>query len=247
MLALAFIAAIFVVRNELARKGMDGDIAFDLAIYSLVGGLVGARFAYVAGHFEEYVKFPLRMLALWQGGLVFYGGLVGGAAAILLVARRKKLNLAKTADAMAPALALGSAIGRLGCFARGCCYGIPTSLPWGVTFTDLHAAAPLGIAIHPTQLYEFGYNVVIFGILWASRKKVKDDGMAFWLFLGLYGVFRFLVEFLRAKPVVAFGMGGSQLFSLAIVGVSAAVIWLNYARKFPKGKALEGERFDAGA
>lgn len=247
MLALAFVAGIFVVRKELARKGIEQDLAFDLGIYALMGGLAGARLTYVAGHFSEYVKNPLLILALWQGGLVFYGGLVSGAIAVLAFIRRKKLNLARTADAIAPALAIGSAIGRLGCFTRGCCYGIPTSLPWGVTYTDVHSAAPLGIAVHPTQLYEFGYNVVIFGALWAFRKRASDDGFTFWLFLGLYGVFRFLVEFLRVRPIIALGLGGSQIFSLAIVVVSIGVLGLSHARAISRNKTAETERFKAGA
>ncbi|MCL5292677.1 MAG: prolipoprotein diacylglyceryl transferase [Actinobacteria bacterium] len=229
LLAVAFLASILIARRELSRKGMEADLAYDLAIYAMIGGLAGGRVAYVLGHLEEFAGKPLSALAIWQGGLVFYGGLAGGTLAVLSLLWRRGLKTGKIADVIAPCLAVGSAIGRLGCFSNGCCYGASTKLPWAVTFTDPRSAAPLGIAMHPTQLYEFGYNIVIFAILWSLRKKVEADGLIFWLYIGLYGVFRLVVEFLRVRPILVLGLGGSQLFSLAMIAASILMIGFKYA------------------
>lgn len=226
MLALGFVAAFILARMELARKGMDKDIAYDLAIFALIGGIVGGRAVYVLGHLDEYAKQPLAVFATWEGGLVFYGGLVGGALAVLAFVWRKRLPVGKVADVMAPGLAVGSAFGRIGCFSNGCCYGLPTALPWGVTFSNPDSVAPLGIMIHPTQLYEFGYNILALALIWRLRKRIDKDGVVFWIFVGLYGLFRFTVEFFRIRQIVLMGLGGSQLFSLAMI--AAAIIAFGY-------------------
>ncbi|MHB0977163.1 MAG: prolipoprotein diacylglyceryl transferase [Candidatus Aquicultorales bacterium] len=234
LLAVGVVIGVSIAYRDLKRRNMDPGIAYDLAIYALIGGLFGARLTYVAGHLADFASRPLAVLAIWEGGLIFYGGLIGGAAAVLLYIRIRKLPLGQTADVMAMPLAVGSAVGRLGCFANGCCYGVPTEGVWGVVFTDprsaIASAAPdlLGHLLQPTQLIEAAYNFGILAILWAMRKRVDSDGLLFWIFIGLYGAFRFLVEFIRVKPVVILGLGGSQLFSLALVVAAAAVIGIRY-------------------
>jgi phosphatidylglycerol:prolipoprotein diacylglycerol transferase len=217
MVAIAFIVATFIVRHQAIRKSFKSEIAYDLAILALLGGLLGARIFYVLGRWSEFATNPLSILAIWQGGFVWYGGLIGGATAILLWLRRKKYKALVIADMIAPGLAIGVAIGRLGCLANGCCYGVKTSLPWGIVYTNpLAVARPLGEPLHPTQLYEFAYNLVIFSVIWVMGKRVKQEGFIFGLYLGMYGFFRFLVEFVRVNPKIVLGMSASQLFSLLL-------------------------------
>jgi phosphatidylglycerol:prolipoprotein diacylglycerol transferase len=239
MMAIAFIVATFIVRHEAIRRGFRPEIVYDLAIVALIGGLAGARIFYVLGHWSEFVTTPLSVLAIWQGGFVWYGGLIGGAALVLIWLRRKGLRTLLVADMLAPGLAIGTAIGRLGCFANGCCYGIRTTLPWGIVYTNpLAVARPLGEPLHPTQLYEFAYNLVIFSMIWTVRKRVKQEGFIFWLYLSSYGFFRFLVEFVRVNPKIALGMSASQLFSLLLLILAVTMLLTSH---FFKGVVREAE------
>lgn len=224
-LALAFLAGYFVLRRELLRRKMDIEAAEGFVIAAMVGGVLGARLLYVASHVGEFGSAPFSALAFWQAGLSFYGGLIGAAALVILVAYRWRVPIPKLADAVAPSLALGIAIGRLGCFSNGCCNGTPTGLPWAISFTNtLSAARPLGIPLHPAQLYESFASFALFAVLLWLRPRLMEDGLLFGSWLFGYGVYRFLVEFVRVNPDVVFGMSGSQLFSLAIILVSGLVL-----------------------
>ncbi|MBE0448342.1 MAG: prolipoprotein diacylglyceryl transferase [Actinobacteria bacterium] len=237
-MALAFLISVFIIRHEAKRKGFSPDFPYDLVISAMIGGIVGARLAYIAGHWQDFAGNPAQILAIKQGGLIFYGGLIGGALAVLGLTRMRKLQISKVADIVAPCLAIGSAIGRLGCFSNGCCYGKETTLPWGVSFTnEFSSARPLGVPLHPTQLYEFAYNIVILGILWWARPRVKSDGFLFWMYITLYGLFRFIVEFFRTNPVFYLGMSASQIFSIFMLATGLTVIF---------GYYLKPSRLEAG-
>ena len=239
-MALAFLISIFIIRHEAKRKGFNPDFAYDIVLFAMVGGIIGARFFYVVDHWHDFIGNPIQMFAIWQGGLVFYGGLIGGALAVLGLTRMRKLQIGKVADIVAPSLAIGSAVGRLGCFSNGCCYGKETALPWGVTFTNrLSSAQPLGVPLHPTQLYEFAYNIAILGILWWARSRVKSDGFLFWMYITLYGLFRFIVEFFRTNPVFYLGMSASQIFSALLFIAGLTVTFGYYLRpsRLEVGKA----------
>ncbi|MDP2211994.1 MAG: prolipoprotein diacylglyceryl transferase [Candidatus Aquicultor sp.] len=230
-IALAFLISLFIIMHESKRKGFNPDFAYDLVLFAMVGGIAGARLVYVIDHWHDFAASPTQIFAIWQGGLVFYGGLIGGALAVLGLVKMKKMSIGKVADIVAPCLAIGSAVGRLGCFSNGCCYGQATNVPWAITFNNpLSAAQPLGVPLHPTQLYEAGYNILILGVLWFSRKKVKSDGLLFWLYIALYGLFRFIVEFFRANPDVIFGLSASQLFSVFMLVAGLTVIFAYYPR-----------------
>lgn len=241
-IALAFLLGILLVRRGAKQKDINPEFAYDIVLAAMLGGLIGARTIYVIKNWSEFAQNPLTVLATWQGGLVFYGGLVGGAIAVLLVTVRvRRLPAGKVADIVAPALALGSAIGRLGCFANGCCYGQETHVPWAVTFSDgASAASPLGTPLHPTQLYEFSYNILIFAVLLWAEKRFKSDGLLFWLFVTLYGLFRFIVEFFRANPIAFAGMSASQIFSILMFITGLTVIVFHYsAQKRSKVECAE--------
>jgi len=230
-MALAFLLSLVIIIYESKRKGFNPDLAYDIVLFAMIGGIVGARAVYIAGHWHEFAANPAQVFAIWQGGLIYYGGLIGGTLAVLGLIAMRKMPVGKVADIVAPCLAIGSAIGRLGCFANGCCYGEATSVPWAVTFTDrLSSARPLGTPLHPTQLYEFSYNLLILGVLWWARKKIKSDGLLFWMYVTLYGLFRFIVEFFRANPDIYLGMSASQLFSVFLLATGLTVIYGYYLR-----------------
>lgn len=230
-MALAFLAGLLLIHHEAKRKGFNPEIAYDVVLFAMLGGIIGARLIYVAYYWRDFAANPAQVFAIWTGGLIFYGGLIGGVLAVLAVIKFRKLSVGKVADMAAPAMAIGSAIGRIGCFANGCCYGKETSSFLGVTYTnELASARPLGVSLYPTQLFEVAYNLLILGILWWARPKLKSDGLLFWMYVTLYGFFRFIIEFFRADPVFYFGMSGSQLFSLAMLVVGLSIIFGYYFR-----------------
>lgn len=239
-IALAFLLSLFIIVHESKRKGLNPDFAYDLILFAMIGGIAGARLVYVIDHWHDFAAQPAQVFAIWQGGLVFYGGLIGGTLAVLALIKAKKLQVGKVADIVAPCLAIGSAVGRLGCFSNGCCYGETTSVPWAVTFTNPLSSAPLGVPLHPTQIYEFFYNIVILGVLWWARKRVKRDGLLFWAYMTLYGLFRFIVEFFRANPDIVMGMSASQLFSAFLLVTGLSVIFVYYLRPARVAARREG-------
>ncbi len=230
-LAVAFLAGTLLARSEARRKNIDPDIVFDLVLIVALAGLMGARLFYVIGHWQEFSSKPLQALAIWQPGLVFYGGLLGGPIAVLIFVRVKNLSLWAIADMMVPGLALGYAIARIGCFLNGCCYGVQSSVPWAINFFD--------VPRHPTQLYSSIYSLLIFGIIWFSRKKIRTAGILFWFYLGLYAISRFAVEFLRVSTRVVFGLSAAQIISILVFLMAAIVILVNHYRN--KGSSLDKE------
>ncbi len=230
-MAAAFLAGLLLVHHEAKRKGFNPEISYDIVLFAMIGGIIGARLVYVLDYWRDFAGHPAQVFAIWTGGLIFYGGLIGGTLAVVAVIKLRKLSVGKVADMVAPAMAIGSAIGRVGCFANGCCYGKATSGFLGVTYTnELASARPLGVSLYPTQLFEVAYNLVILGILWWARPKLKSDGLLFWMYITLYGFFRFIIEFFRADPVFYLGMSASQLFSLVMLVVGLAVIFIYYFR-----------------
>ncbi len=224
MLALAFLICTLVARAEALRRGLKVDVVYDVALAAAVGGILGARFFYVAYYWELYAANPLRALAFWEGGLVFYGGLFGGATAVLAVIYLKNYPLDELAHLVGLVLPLGIAITRIGCFLNGCCYGKTTQLPWGVVFPGLG-----DITRHPTQLYELLYTLLIFIFLWLFKDKLKR-GYSLAYFLVFYSLCRFFNEFLRVNPPFLWGLTGSQVVSLIIFFVS--LTFLTYNRVF---------------
>jgi len=217
LLAIAFIAGIYVTRLEMTKRGLDPDLAYDLVLGVAVCALIGARLFYVAGHWSDfYAANPGEIMRIWNGGLVFYGGLLGGALGLFGVAKYRKLNVMRVADCVAAPLALGSAIGRIGCFLNGCCYGIAAKAPLGLHFPGNGYEG----TYYPTQLVEMVWGFAMFGVIyfWLEKKvDFKTDGSVFLIYLTLYGFGRFFVEFARFATWRLFGIFTfSQLISAVI-------------------------------
>ena len=219
MVALGALLGVFLMRRELARRGLDVSAGTDAALAGVVGGLAGAKLLYVIEHWAE----PLSDTLFSRGGMSWFGGLVGGVVAGLLVIAWRRLPLMAVLAAAAPAITLGQAVGRIGCFLVGDDYGRPTSLPWGVAFPQ--GLPPTFERVHPTQIYE---AIPLFFYTWLLvrwRRNGVADVALFGRYLFLVGATRFLIEFVRVDVVVALGMTTAQWFALnaAIVGVALMV------------------------
>jgi phosphatidylglycerol:prolipoprotein diacylglycerol transferase len=231
LLALAYLAGLQLAVVRARRAGLDGTKVMDFGIYLIIAALVGAKLMLVIVDFDYFRNQPRELFSLVRAGGVFYGGLIGALLAAIVLVRRYRLPLWTTADLIAPGIALGHIIGRLGCLLAGCCYGRPTDLPWGITFTDPVAAAnvgtPLGQALHPTQLYDAGAEALILLLLLATERRGRPfPGRTFWGYMLLYGVSRFVIELFRGDPRGAMmGLATSQFVSVLIVPVSLFMLW----------------------
>lgn len=236
LLALAFLIALFVAARLAARDGLPRDRIYDLGLWILLAALVGSKALMLLTE-REYRADPWQLISLdfLRSGGVFYGGFLAAVATAYWLARRYNLPWWPTADAFAPGIALGQTIGRQGCFAAGCCWGKPTSLPWGVQFTELGhevTGVPLGVHLHPTQLYEsFAAFAVFLFLLWLHRRK-SFSGQIISVYAILYGVMRFTIEFFRDDPrgdiwglTTLTHLSTSQLISL-LVGISGLVVYI---------------------
>jgi phosphatidylglycerol:prolipoprotein diacylglycerol transferase len=234
LLAVAFLAGLWVASWQARRAGLDPRRVGDLGIYLLIAGLLGAKLLLLIVEWPYYSKNLGQLGTLVQSGGVFYGGLLGAIPVWWWYTRRHALDGWQVGDVVAPALAVGQSIGRLGCLAAGCCHGRPTDVGWGVTFSDPYAAravgTPLDIALHPTQLYESAATLLIFLVLvWLAPRK-RFDGQVFLTYAALYAVARFVIEFFRGDErgsVLGGLLSTSQLVSLLLVlGVVLVVPWL---------------------
>jgi phosphatidylglycerol:prolipoprotein diacylglycerol transferase len=231
LLALAYLAALQLAVVRARRRGIDGSRVMDLGIYLIIAALVGAKLMLVVVDFDYFANEPGEILSLVRAGGVFYGGLIAAVGVAIWLVRKYQLPLWTTADLFAPGIALGHVIGRLGCLLAGCCYGRPTSAPWAITFNDPEAAAnvgtPLGIPLHPTQLYDAGAELVILGVLLATESRGRRfPGRTFWLYILLYGVSRFVVEIYRGDDRgMILGLSTSQFVSLVAIPLALLMLW----------------------
>jgi len=236
LLALAYLAGLQLAVIRARHRGIDAGRIMDLGIYLIIAALVGAKLMLVAVDFNYFKAQPRELLSLVRAGGVFYGGLLAALGVVLVLVRRYKLPLWSTTDLFAPGIALGHIIGRLGCLLAGCCFGKPTSVPWGITFSDpaasLNVGTPLGVPLHPTQLYDAGAELIIMIILLATEKRGRPfAGRTFWLYILLYGISRFIIEFYRGDDRgVILGISTSQFVSVITVPLAIAVLWRFRAR-----------------
>lgn len=247
-LALAFLCAILISVRLAGEDGLPRQKIYDISLWMLLASLIGSKFLMLFTE-AEYRDQPLQLLSLdfLRSGGVFYGGLLGAMLVGYFLMKRYKLPWWKTADACAPGIAIGNFFGRQGCFAAGCCWGEPTTLPWGVKFTEAAheiTGVPIDAHLHPTQLYEsFAMLLVFLFLLWLHRRK-RFDGQVILLYALLYSLIRFAIEFVRDDPrgdifglTSLTGLSTSQLISL-VVAPAAVVILINRWRKFSTPKQV---------
>ena len=232
LLAAAYLFGLQLARVRAKQRGLDANRVLDLGIYIIISALVGAKLLLLITDFKSFTADPRELLTLARSGGVFYGGLIVAVSVALWYIRRVGLPLWTTCDVFAPGIALGHVIGRFGCLFAGCCYGKPTTRPWGITFTDPFAAAnvgtPLGVALHPTQLYEAGAELLILIVLLVTERKGRPfPGRTFWLYMLLYAISRFIIEFYRGDDRGTVGMFSTSQF-ISIVLAPLAIVMLVY-------------------
>src|SRR5687767_11605977 len=216
------------------QSGLDPNRVLDLGIYIIIAALIGAKLLLLIVDFDQFSRSTADLLSLARSGGVFYGGLILAVAVAFWYVIKHRLPLWTTCDVFAPGIALGHVTGRLGCLAAGCCYGRPTQLPWGITFTNPLAAAnvgtPLGIPLHPTQIYEAGAELLILVFLLATERRGKPfAGRTFWGYMFLYAVSRYIIEMFRGDPRgEVLGVSTSQFISLVLAPLSIVMlVWLS--------------------
>ena len=242
LVALAFLAGLWMASRLATRAGLDPDAVTNLGIYCALSAIVGAKLMMFIVDAPYYYQHPgeIFSLATLQAGGVFYGGLIAALAVAWWYMRKTGLPLAKTADVFAPGIALGHGIGRLGCFSAGCCWGVPTHAPWAVRFTNPASnqlvGVPLGIPLHPTQLYEAFAEFLIFGILLWRVRKPHPAGAIISMYLVLYSAARFTVEFFRFHEQGNLWGGPldtSQWISLALFAAGGIWLWQHRPARVP--------------
>lgn len=239
LLVAALLAALWLAGRLARKQGLDPQKVQDLGIASIIGGLVGAKLLLVVVDFDQYRLSPRALLDVLQSGGVFYGGLLGALPVAWWYIRKHGLPLLATLDVLAPAVALGQAVGRLGCFAAGCCYGTSSTAPWSVIFhnEDAHAlvGVPLGVPLHPTQLYESAGAFALLFLLLRVLKSRKFEGQVAVVYLLTYAMLRFTIEFFRGDVARGTVFGGvlstSQFIAIVVVFLTLAALPVIAKRK----------------
>lgn len=238
MVAIGFLAALAWIRYQAKREGLSPQAMTDFAFWLMLAALVGSRLAFLIVDWRYYLQDPLAALRIWEGGLVFYGGLIACILTAWLYLGRHGLNFWKVADVFMPGVALGHAFGRIGCFLAGCCYG-KTCDPhawYAVVYPARpEGLAPAGIPLYPSQLFESAAEFLIFLFLaWRSRKK-GFDGQILLLYLITYAILRYVIEFFRGDRERGFVVPGwlstSQMLSLVLLAAALAVLFYRRGRK----------------
>lgn len=242
-IAIAFVLGIFLTARHARKVGLKFNDFVDMGFWVVIAAIIGGRVFFILFNLRDYIQKPIAIVQIWHGGLIFYGGLFAAVLTAIVFMKRRGIPVWLGGDLIAPQIALGYAITRIGCFLNGCCYGKVTSLPWGIefppgggagryigelTFAAVFSGQPDAvIRLHPVQLYATAINLVIFAILLLAWRRRRFDGEIFWGYLILYSVYRFAIEFLRGdnQPFVL-GLTIAQIMSVTLL-VCGLVAWFN--------------------
>jgi phosphatidylglycerol:prolipoprotein diacylglycerol transferase len=234
LLAASYLLGLRLAMWRAKKWGLEPNRVLDLGIYIIIAALVGAKLLLLVVDFDQFSR-PEELLTLARSGGVFYGGLLLAVAVAFWYIARHRMPFWTTCDVFAPGIALGHVTGRLGCLAAGCCYGKPTDVPWAIIFTNPAAQAnvgtPLGIPLHPTQIYEAGAELLILLLILATENRGRRfPGRTFWTYMFLYAVSRYIIEIYRGDPRgTVFGVfSTSQFISVVLAPLSIAMlVWLS--------------------
>ncbi len=237
MLAVSFFAGIWLAGRRAERHGINRETIYDLSIILIIAAVVGSRMLYILTHRDHYHGI-IDVVALWQGGATYYGGMVLAIAGAVVFLRRKGVSFFPIADVCAPSVALGVFLTRIGCFLSGCCFGKPTQCPLGMVFPG---GSPAGYTmphmhIHPTQLYSSLYGIIIFALLLFVERRVRHSGSTFGFLCIFYGVARFTVDFFRYyenSAMVGDLMNVNQILSLGLIVTGILILVLRRGRNLP--------------
>ena len=241
LITLGVLVAWRLTRSRFEARGGDPDSLERLLLRVVVFGFLGARLAYVSTHLSRYEGEWWKVIAIWEGGLALYGGITAGAITIFLYSRRWGLELPDVLDSLAPSLPIAQAIGRWGNYFNQELFGTPTDLPWGLEIDPANrpAAFPDAATFHPTFLYESLWNLALAAfILWLDRRSLVPRGRLIAVYLGGYGLIRFLLELIRTDTTFRLlGLSRNGWVSLAVVGIAVAVMIRSYGRSAPSDSA----------
>jgi phosphatidylglycerol:prolipoprotein diacylglycerol transferase len=226
MVVLAVVAVIALAVMEARRVGISDEHIYSVALWAIIGGVIMARLFHVIDKWDYYMANPSQIVGF--EGLAVYGAVFGALVAVLIYCWVKKISFWLIGDVIAPGAILGQAIGRIGCTINGCCYGLPTSLPWGVVYTNPGSFCPVGEEFQPTQIYHLLWNLIGFGILWSLRRRLKPQGSLFLFYLALYAAGDLSIRFVRVgepfRSGMFFNLQEAQLIGIAVLVVT--VPWL---------------------
>jgi phosphatidylglycerol:prolipoprotein diacylglycerol transferase len=224
MVALAVITVVtwglFAVKKD---RRLSSDLVINAALVGIPSGIIFSRLLHVIDLWDYYIHNPGKIIG--GEGLSIWGAVLGAAIGIWLYSRiSKKFSFGHLADVIAPGIILAQAIGRVGCTLNGCCYGKTTSVPWAIIYTNPSTHGPVGIPVHPTQVYEIIYNLIVFGVLLLLRKRIKPDGALFFIYLILYSVWRLGIDFIRDGTPFLFGLHEAQVVSIVVLAVAVPLL-----------------------
>jgi len=231
MIAIGFLTAIYSVRKLAVKNKINPDLISDLSFWLLIFGFLGARILFVITRIDYFIENPADIIKVWEGGLVFFGGLISSTLYAIYFFRKHQLKTWKMIDVLTPGVVLAHAFGRLGCLGAGCCYGRPTDVPWGIKLnSELVDFSLRGVPLHPTQLYESSALFILFAGMMYLEKNKKFDGQVGLTYFMLYPIIRSIIEIYRGDTVRGFLieniLSTSQFISI-VVFVAAAFV-LNY-------------------
>ena len=233
MVALAVVALVLWMTRETKRTvGLSSEPVLTGSLIALVSGLIVSKLLHVIDKWDYYIQNPGQILD--PSGLTIYGAILGATLGILIYSKASKFPFGHVLDLLAPGIILAQAIGRVGCTLNGCCYGIPTSLPWGVVYTHPDStgyfaslALPPGMGLHPTQVYELIYNLIVFGILLKLRGRLKPDGSLALLYFIFYSAWRLGVGFIREGAPFVADLHQAQFLSIIVLAVAISKLVYN--------------------
>jgi len=234
--ATGFLVGLMVTIKIGKTEGIPPQQTMDIGFLMILAAIVGSRIMYVLMNLSYYIERPMDILKIWQGGLVFSGGIICVVVTVIWYTRKHHLSFWKMADMWAPAMAIGQGVGRIGCFMAGCCYGKPTGSTWGVVFTNPHSLAPLNIPLHPTQLYSAANGFIIFFILLLLYPRRTFDGQVFLWLLVLHSTARLFVERFMGDDrgvLLSTGMSITQLVTLFVL-IAAIITLIIFKRRQAK-------------
>ena len=256
LMALGIITAVLITVYLAKRAAISAEAVYVFAFFIVISGILGARLVHVLDDLDYYSHHLGKIPAFWEGGLAWYGGIIFGVLAMVICAKVMKVSLGRFADAIAPGVVLGLAIGRIGCTINGDVCGSPTSLPWGITYTHPDSYPVqwglLGAKIHPAAVYEIIWCLIVFGVLWWLRGRLKPVGSLALIMVAMYSFGRFFLSWLRAEQVEAAVLGPlHQAHIISLILIVGAVAFLAYRKvrwvkpELAEGAALEDKPSDA--
>jgi len=224
-IALAILTVVLWTVWQVKRGArISYDTVFTAALVGIPSGLVLSRLLHVVDNWEYYGLHLGEIIG--GGGLTAYGAVLGATIGIWIYSRFSKMNFGYFADVVAPGIILAQAIGRIGCLLNGCCYGLETLLPWAIVYTHPDSFCPVGVAVHPAQVYEIFWNLLVFGILLRLKGHLKPDGSLFLVYLSLYSVYRLGTDFMREGTPFLFGLHQAQVIAVIVLAIAIPLLVL---------------------